>query len=776
MADAATQPPDPSEENSAGFAETRLHEPGETVSQQEQDIALVAELLEAGSLSERQIAAVMGDWSIHGSIPLAQHIENRGLIPAEQIAILVQRAQSRVDSARKSAANDSLAPSGTESLFLATLERIDGTGRVSKLLGVTVAAGGGVEDSRDSDVRYKLVRKLGQGGLGRVWLAIDLNLNRYVALKEISHPSKATDAIVDRFKHEAEITGRLEHPGIVPVYHLGKDGSGRTFYTMRFLGKKTLQDSIAEYHERREEGDHDPMLLRHLLIAFVNICHALGHAHSRKVIHRDLKPENIVIDSFGQVIVIDWGLAKVLDETSVESLADSVRNGDANRTGEGQVLGTPLYMAPEQAAGRLDEVDSRTDIYGLGSILFAIITGYAPHEQTQQASVDSGVGFRGMISVIASGKTPSSREIHPSADPALAAICEKAMARRRYARYQEATELAEEIQRWMAGESVTAYHETTLQRARRWIARHQGLSQALVAMLMIALVVLTTFGMAARQNYLDIQQAQFTQMEGDVREVEIQLRGVASELAKDARFIAALPPVQGIVNARAGVEGDEEDVWRGRLESIFTGLLRSNPNYLALTFVANKQEGTEEIVRVERNPADRSFVTTLPDGRLHTAENDPLMEEVESREPGDVKMSLDPRPRFVDGNDSIERLVVATPIYSDISGECFGMTLVEADVSRSIEEVLLGLGGVECELSVSDGKGTLWASADPENGVRLATPGQVIDGLPPELVDRMGEQGKPFEVENDSAYIGKRFYVDPAGRGVVIFARLPASE
>jgi hypothetical protein len=283
MADAATQPP---EENSAGFAETRLHEPGETVSQQEQDIALVAELLEAGSLSERQIAAVMGDWSIHGSIPLAQHIENRGLIPAEQIAILVQRAQSRVDSARKSAANDSLAPSGTESLFLATLERIDGTGRVSKLLGVTVAAGGGVEDSRDSDVRYKLVRKLGQGGLGRVWLAIDLNLNRYVALKEISHPSKATDAIVDRFKHEAEITGRLEHPGIVPVYHLGKDGSGRTFYTMRFLGKKTLQDSIAEYHERREEGDHDPMLLRHLLIAFVNICHALGHAHSRKVIHR----------------------------------------------------------------------------------------------------------------------------------------------------------------------------------------------------------------------------------------------------------------------------------------------------------------------------------------------------------------------------------------------------------------------------------------------------------------------------------------------------------
>ncbi len=376
-----------------------MHEPGETISQQEQDIALVAELLESGYLSERQIGSVMGDWSIHGSIPLAQHIEKRGLVRAEQLAVLMRRAQERIERARKSAANDSFAPAAGESLFLSTLERLDGSGRVSKLLGVTVATSCGLEDSRDSDVRYQLVRKLGQGGLGRVWLARDLNLNRFVALKEISHPSKATDAIVERFIHEAEITGRLEHPGIVPVYHLGKDASGRTFYTMRFLGKRTLQDSILEYHERREEGDHDPMLLRHLLIAFVNVCHAMGHAHSRKVIHRDLKPENIVIDSFGQVIVIDWGLAKVLDESLVESLSESISTGDGARTSEGQVLGTPLYMAPEQAAGRLDEVDARTDIFGLGAILFAIVTGYAPHEQTQKSAVDSGVGARGMRSI-----------------------------------------------------------------------------------------------------------------------------------------------------------------------------------------------------------------------------------------------------------------------------------------------------------------------------------------------------------------------------------------
>ena len=179
----------------------------------------------------------------------------------------------------------------------------------------------------------------------------------------------------------------------MPIYQLGEDvATGRVFYAMRFLGRTTLQDSISEYHERREEGNEDPMLLRHLLTAFVNVCHAIGHAHSRKVIHRDLKPENVVIDSFGQVIVIDWGLAKVIDEASVESLMDSVSIGNADRTSEGQVLGTPLYMAPEQAAGRLDELDYRTDIYGLGAILFAIVTGYAPHEKTQKASIESGVG------------------------------------------------------------------------------------------------------------------------------------------------------------------------------------------------------------------------------------------------------------------------------------------------------------------------------------------------------------------------------------------------
>ena len=771
MTNSASQPVEPTDDHSSRFTETRLHEPGETLSRQEEDIALAVELLATGALSERQILSAVSDWSIHGSVSLAQHILERGIVSAEKLETLQQLTQRRVDTARKTAAADSDKPV-SDSLLLDTLEQLDGTGRVAKLLGVTIATSAGAKENRVSDTNYQLVRSLGQGGLGRVWLARDLSLNRYVALKEINQPSLAGQSIVDRFKHEAEITGRLEHPGIVPVYQLGEDlKTGQPFYTMRFLGKGTLQDSIAEYHERREEGDEDPMLLRHLLISFVSICHALGHAHSRRVVHRDLKPENIVIDSFGQVIVIDGGLAKVIDDATVESLADSTFSSGTGHTTQGQVLGTPLYMAPEQAAGRLDEVDERTDIYGLGAILFAIITGYAPHEHTQKASVDSGVGAPSMISAIASGASPCASDHNDSVDPALDAICAKAMARRRYARYQSASELAEEIQRWIAGECVTAYRETRIQRLRRWISRHQGLSQGLAALIMIVLVGLTTLAMSARQNHLELHQSKFAQMEADVREVELHLRGVARQLARDARFIGSLPPMQGIVNARSNVEGDSEDVWRERLESIYAGLLRSNPDYLALSYIAKEKKGSAEIVRVERNPSDPSYLREVPDSRLHVSETDGLMETVASLEPGDVKMSFDPRPGKSEVSGQVQRLSVATPVYSDISGDCFGMALIELDVSGRIEEVLIELGGVDCEVFVSDGSGNLWASVDSKNGVRTAVAGQVIDELPAQVTSRLEQPGTPFEFQQDES-IAKRFYVDPTGRGVLIFARL----
>lgn len=777
MSDPSEQPLVAANQEVGGLAETRLHEPADSLGQREQDIALAAELVGSGILSERQVTAAVTNWSIHGSVSLAQHLKQQQILNDEQLALLHQRAAKRIQRAKMSIASQSGAPNMGASLLGATLERLDDTGKVAKLLGVTVASSSGADDSRVSDARYQIVRKLGQGGLGRVWLARDLNMNRHVALKEISHPSRATEQVLDRFRHEAEITGRLEHPGIVPVYQLGLDeATDRAFYTMRFLGKQTLQDTIAEYHERREAGDDDPMLLRRLLTAFVNICHAMAHAHSRNVIHRDLKPENVVIDSYGQVIVIDWGLAKVIDDVAVESLTDSITTGNADQTSEGQVLGTPLFMAPEQAAGRLAEVDQRTDIYGLGAILFAIVTGYAPHEKTQQLSANSGIGVQGMISSIASGDTPQAREVNPDADPALEAICSKAMSRRRYARYQQAEELGEDVQRWMAGEPVSAYKETQMQRLGRWIATHNRLSQAIGAVAMITLVALTTLAMSARQNHLDFQQERFAQMEGDVRAIELQLSGIANELGKDARFIAALPPIQGILNARAGVEGDDELTWQTRLQSIYASLLRSNPNYLALSFVLRDDVGSFENVRVERNPKDPMLVRVLPAGRLLAVESDPLLAALTDREPGDVKLSLDTRPRFVGSTDGVTRLSVATPVYSEIDGECAGMALIEADVTSSVEEVLIDLGGVDWEIYVGDGQGQLWIHANPQDGVQKAIEAEEIPNLPTAISQLIAQDKKPFRYVSENQYIAERLFVDPSGRGALIFVRLPEEE
>ena len=166
----------------------------------------------------------------------------------------------------------------------------------------------------------------------------------------------------------------------------------------------------------------------------------------------------------------------------------------------------------------------------------------------------------------------------------------------------------------------------------------------------------------------------------------------------------------------------------------------------------------------------------LPNGRLQTADKDALLEIVALREPGDVKMTPDPRPRFANGSVRVERLSVATPVYNDLTGEFFGMALIEADVSGRIEDVLLGLGGVECDVFVANGEGRLWASATLKDGVQLASKDQVIEDLPPEVQSLMDEQGIPFETEKELEYVGKRFLVDPGEKGILIFARLPVED
>ncbi len=290
------------------------------------------------------------------------------------------------------------------------------------------------EETRQTNSRFTLIRKIGEGGLGTVWLARDERLRRNVALKELKAASADAPQLWRRFQREAEITGQLEHPNVVPLYISGVNPeTGMPFYAMRFLGKQTLSDAIYEYHARRTVDGDKSIHLHRLLTAFLDVCQAIAYAHARGVIHRDLKPENVALDSFGQVLVLDWGLAKLTTEGELATrLALSGSDDDDSGFGhtfDGDVLGTPLYMAPEQAAGELDLLDERTDVYGLGAILFAILTGVAPHENSSKSHQGSG-RVADLLKSIVQTAPPKPREVNPDVPRDLEAICLRAMCAR----------------------------------------------------------------------------------------------------------------------------------------------------------------------------------------------------------------------------------------------------------------------------------------------------------------------------------------------------------
>ncbi len=731
---------------------------------EELDIAFATEVLIRGFISDRQLASAVANWNLHGNLSLADHLLNTRLISPAQRAEVEALAVARLNNVNQDHTIGKHGV-GSESATKSILGHLDESGRVAKVLGISLATSvvHGDED-REQTARYELIRKLGQGGLGAVWLAKDVNLQRYVALKEIRNPEQASHASLNRFRREAEITGRLEHPGIVPVYQLGEDlTTGRLFYTMRFLGKQTLQDAICEYHERRNEGADSPMILRNLLTAFVSVCQAIGHAHSRKVIHRDLKPENIAIDNFGQVIVIDWGLAKVLDNVGPnDTFVDMLGSGldDSRRTIAGQVLGSPLYMAPEQASGRIDEIDERTDVFGLGAILFAILSGSAPHEGTWGGSGNANA--RDILTSISTKPTPRAREVNPDVDPALDAICTKAMAKRSYNRYESATELAEDIQRWMAGEPVEPYREAIMQRISRWTKYHRRLSQLIALGILVATIGGATLAIASRQNYLAAQEARFEELRADGREIEVQLLYFAEELGKDAQFMSRLPPIQGIINARSNLSDDEdEEVWCGRLETIYEGLLRANPDYLAVAYLAVNQEGATETVRVERRANDRAYIRRVPQSRLSTLKLNPTLETVLGMEPGDVKFSV---AKILDGRpgSKVHRLTSAIPVYDDVSGNVFGFVTIEADLSSRVELILDELGDRIGELYLIDPVGQILVSSSPSSGVQIEPGNQSLADLVPEAADFKPTEPNPELVEHGLRLLARSVRLDEA--------------
>jgi eukaryotic-like serine/threonine-protein kinase len=319
------------------------------------------------------------------------------------------------------------------------------------------------QSSDASGSRYELGEEIGRGGMGIVYRAHDRELDRPVALKVLNADAVHAQAGA-RLALEARIIARLEHPGIVPVHDAGRLPDGRLYYAMKLVNGRRLD----------EPGDSSVALVERLRI-FLKICDAVVFAHAQGVLHRDLKPQNIMIGPFGEVLVLDWGVAKAVgqDTPPVEG-ADGGRRGLATHTAHGTVIGTPGYMAPEQARGDVNVLDKRADVYGLGAILYFLLTNRAPDQE-------------------ATPITPP-RRYNGSIPRALEAICMRALAAEPAARYASVADLNGDVTRFLAGQRVLAYRETILEAVWRLAVRYRGILALVLAYLAMRILLLTFAG------------------------------------------------------------------------------------------------------------------------------------------------------------------------------------------------------------------------------------------------------------------------------------------
>ncbi|MFO0976769.1 MAG: protein kinase [Planctomycetaceae bacterium] len=359
--------------------------------------------------------------------------------------------------------------------------------------------------SHDQDHKYVVEKEIDRGGMGVVLQVHDQRLQRTIALKVIrgqegsgSSTRRTVDAgTLQRFIREAQITGRLDHPGVVPIHELARDENDRLYFTMKYVEGHTLKQVLQEHRDGSQQWT-----LPRIIDAMIRVCETLAFAHSREVIHRDLKPSNVMVGKFGEVYVMDWGLAKVLGETESEinAAADAEEDSSSYRTMYGAAIGTPFYMPPEQAAGKLDQLDCRTDVYAAGAILYEILTGQRPYWSDPPPTGMS------VIRKVLDGPPKDIRELNRKAAPELVAISQKAMNRKMADRYQSASDLAEDLRAFLSQRIVSAHKTGLLTRLKKWVSRNQSLTIAGMLALLTAIGAMCVIAVREYLNRVEIEQ------------------------------------------------------------------------------------------------------------------------------------------------------------------------------------------------------------------------------------------------------------------------------
>ena len=335
----------------------------------------------------------------------------------------------------------------------------------------------------ENEWKYSIVDEIGRGGIGRVLVAFDSKLGRDIALKELIQTDKPGQNKIKpldklkadeiRFLREAKVTGQLEHPGIVPVYEIGRKPDGNHYYTMKLVRGMTLAKAIKDAVTLEKR-------LR-LLPHFRDICNAIAYSHSRGVIHRDLKPENIMIGEFGETVVLDWGLAKIRgeedeSESTLQNELNVLKIENLGDTTRGKAIGTPAYMPPEQARGDVEQIDERSDIYSLGAVLYEILTGHPPFK---------GRNIKETLEMVQKNTPVDITILEKDAPPDLCAVVSKTLTRDKNDRYETALEVAWEIENFMSGGRIRAYEYSSWELFKRFTKKNKSLSALLLIFIIL---------------------------------------------------------------------------------------------------------------------------------------------------------------------------------------------------------------------------------------------------------------------------------------------------
>ena len=401
--------------------------------------------------------------------------------------------------------------------------------------------------SQGGSERYRARDEIARGGMGAILKVWDEDLRRPLAMKvALRDDGGTTGAASDagsqkrlsRFLEEAQITSQLDHPGIVPVHDLGIDAEGRVYFTMQLVDGRDMRDIVALAHSGEEGWD-----LKRIVGVLVRVCEALAYAHAKDVVHRDVKPGNVMVGKFGEVFLMDWGLAKVMGreeemDAATSTIIHTLRSdgSSAEHTIAGDVVGTPAFMAPEQALGRGDEVGPASDIYAVGAMLYLILTGQIPYQPLGEA-----VSALTILEAVKTGPPWSVKKINPDAPPELIAICEKAMSRETPDRFSDAMALGAELRNWLEGHAVATYETGLFYGLKKWVGRNKAMAGTLLGMVFLVIGGLGLLFQQQQKSIQDLEDEQLltkaaqtaAEQNAQQAEEEAQRAKVQEQLAKE---------------------------------------------------------------------------------------------------------------------------------------------------------------------------------------------------------------------------------------------------